>query len=444
MQTTHARQVLPLEPRITNNESRTEDGSKSGNSIQLQIREQIKEASKNAIIQTPQYLDDEQLSREGQFNVLTEIFNANVRNREIGEITRHFAPIFQGGHPVHLSLLGKTGTGKTITLLYLLHEIAQLCSEQNIPFQQHHLDLCCSAPCFRALNNLGCLMGASKYYKRGISLDDLMRSIETKLKHAKGYIVVFVDEADNVRTDSDSFYKFLIKRLPQKIEAKLILLFSSNRLNWTENLDPRIKSCLKMRELLFDPYNANDLQHILNIRVEKALRPGMVNEGVVPKIAAYASRTHGDARKAVDLLTRSAQLAEKNASTITLECVDEAYEEIEKDKYLVMIRTCPKQLQAALYAALTGKARGRALHTGDAYLLYERFCHEAGMAPLTQRAFTDLLSELDMYGFIRARTVSRGRYGRTKEIYQSVTPQVLQAMKRTILTCFDLDGVMME
>ena len=412
--------------------------------IQSQIREQIKEASRNAIIQTPQYLDDEQLSREGQFDVLTEIFNANVRNREIGEITRHFAPVFQDGHPVHLSILGKTGTGKTITLLYLLHEIAQLCSEQQIPFRQYHLDLCCSAPCFRALNNLGCLMGASKYYKRGISLDDLMRSIENKLQYAKGYIVVFIDEADNVRTDSDSFYKFLIKRLPQKIEAKLILLFSSNRLNWTENLDPRIKSCLKMRELIFDPYNANDLQHILNIRVEKALRPGMVDEGVVPKIAAYASRTHGDARKAVDLLTRSAQLAEKKASTITLECVDEAYEEIEKDKYLVMIRTCPKQLQAALYAALTGKARGRALHTGDAYLLYEQFCHEAGMAPLTQRAFTDLLSELDMYGFIRARTVSRGRYGRTKEIYQSVTPQVLQAMKRTILTCFDLDGVILE
>jgi len=412
--------------------------------IKSHIREQLFEAFKNAIIKRPQYLDDEQLSREGQFDVLTEIFNANVRSREIGEITRHFAPVFQDGHPVHLSVLGKTGTGKTITLLYLLHEIAQLCAEQNIPFQQYHLDLCCPAPCFRALNNLGCLMGASKYYKRGISLDDLMRSIEDKLRYAKGYIVVFIDEADNVRTDPDSFYKFLIKRLPQKIEAKLILLFSSNRLSWTENLDPRIKSCLKMRELLFDPYNATDLQHILNIRVEKAFRPGMVDEGVVPKIAAYASRTHGDARKAVDLLTRSAQLAEKKASPITLDCVDEAYGEIEKDKYLAMIRTCPKQLQAALYAALTGKARGRALHTGDAYIVYERFCQTAGLPPLTQRAFTDLLSELDMLGFIRARTVSRGRYGRTKEIFLSAPPEILRAMKRSILNCFDLNEVTLE
>ena len=65
--------------------------------IQSHIREQLYEAFKNAIIQSPKYLDDEQLSREGQFDVLTEIFNANVRNREIGEITRHFAPVFQGG-----------------------------------------------------------------------------------------------------------------------------------------------------------------------------------------------------------------------------------------------------------------------------------------------------------------------------------------------------------
>lgn len=411
--------------------------------IQSQIKEQIEQACRDSIILNPEYLDDEQLSREDQFHVLTDIFNINVRSRETSEITRHFAPIFQNGHPVHFSVLGKTGTGKTITLLYLLQEFNALCKERGIPFETYHLDLCCPAPCFRALNNLACLMRAGKYYKRGISLDDLMRSIEVRLAERKGYIVIFIDEADNIRTDPDSFYKFLIKRLPQKIEAKLILLFSSNRLGWADNLDPRIKSCLKMRELIFDPYNANDLYNILHIRVQKALRAGSVEEGVLRKIAACSSRNHGDARKAVNLLCRSAQLAEKDGSPVTLDLVDRANDEIEKDKYLAMIRTSPKQLQAALYAAIAGKSKGKALHTGDAYLVYDRFCHEAGLPPLTQRAFTDLLSELDMYGFIRARTVSRGRYGRSKEIYVSLEPQILHAMKQTILQNFDLYGEVM-
>jgi len=346
--------------------------------------------------------------------------------------------VFQGGHPIHLSVLGKTGTGKTITLLYLLHEFEQLCSERHIPFRRFHLDLCCPVPCFRALNNLACLIGASKFYKRGISLDDLMLSIEAHLQAETGYIVVFVDEADNVRTDTDTFFKFLVKRLPQRIPGKLILVFVSNRLNWSDNLDPRIKSCLKMRELIFEPYDAESLQTILGIRVEKALRVNLLDEGVISKIAACSSRTHGDARRAVDLLTRSAYLAERSGSRITLDTVDLAGEEIERDKYLAMIRTSPKHLQAALYASLVGKEKGRALRSGDAYLAYDAFCHQAGLTPLTQRAFTDILSELDMYGFIRAPTVSRGRYGRTKEIHVSVTPAIVEQMKRLILSNFDL------
>jgi Cdc6-like AAA superfamily ATPase len=50
-----------------------------------------------------------------------------------------FAPMFNDAHPIHLSLLGKTGTGKTITMLYLLHHFVQLCRQRNIPFRQYHL-----------------------------------------------------------------------------------------------------------------------------------------------------------------------------------------------------------------------------------------------------------------------------------------------------------------
>lgn len=408
------------------------------NTIQAQIREQIEIATRNPIIVNPAYLDDEQLSLEGQFAVLTEIFNANVRNKEIHEIVNHFAPIYQGGHPIHLSALGKTGTGKTITLLYLLQEFEQLCNDRGIPFRRYRLDLSCPAPCFRALNNLASLMGDTRHYKRGISLDEIMTSIEGHLRALTGYVVIFVDEADNVRRDPDTFFKFLVKRLPQHIGAKLILVFASNRLNWADNLDPRIKSCLKMREIIFDPYNAESLRKILEIRVEKALRSEMLDEGVIAKIAAHCSRNHGDARKAVDLLLRSARLASENGQNITLGIVDQASNEIERDKYLAMIKTCPKQLQAALYSALTGKVKGRALHTGDAYLCYSDFCQQVDQPALTQRAFTDLVSELDMYGFLRARTVSRGRYGRTKEIYVSLAPGVVEQMKRLILTNFDL------
>jgi len=67
------------------------------------------------------------------------------------------------------------------------------------------------------------------------------------------------------------------------------------------------------------------------IRVDKALYPEVIESGVIEKIAAMASRDHGDARKAVALLAKSAYLAEKAGTIITLGLVDKAAMELDQD-----------------------------------------------------------------------------------------------------------------
>ncbi len=214
--------------------------------VEQKIERQIAVILQNTIILNRQFLDDEQLDRPGQFKVLKEVFEVDVRDREIKALSSHFAPIFRNDHPTHLSLLGKTGTGKTVTMLYFLNMIRNLCKKQKIPMKYTHLDLSTPKPCFRALNDLACLMEAAKRYKKGISLDELMLRIEEKMKDFEGYSILFVDEVDHVRRDPDSFLKFLVRRLPQAISGKLILIFTSNKLNWQENIDPRIKSFLNL------------------------------------------------------------------------------------------------------------------------------------------------------------------------------------------------------
>jgi len=245
--------------------------------LELKIEKQIETLLKNTVIRNRRYLDDEQLYRKEQFEVLKEIFDVNVRDKEIRELSSHFAPIFRQDHPIHLSLLGKTGIGKTVTMLYFLNMIQVLCKKRKIFLKYIHLDLSTPKPCFRALNDLACFLNAAKRYKKGISLDELMSRIEEKISTYPGYFILFVDEIDHVRRDLDSFLKFLVKRLPQKVALKLILVFSSNKLNWQENIDPRIKSFLKMNELLFEPYNALDLQKILTLRINKAINKSTVN-----------------------------------------------------------------------------------------------------------------------------------------------------------------------
>ena len=406
----------------------------------IKIEKQIQSVLKNTIILNRKYLDDEQLDREEQFHVLEEIFAVDVRDTEIRDMSSHFAPLFKGDHPIHLSLYGKTGTGKTVTMLYFLNLLQSLCKKKNIDMMYLHLDLSTPKPCFRVLNDLACFLDAAKRYKKGISLDELMGKIEERMKEYRGYFVVFVDEVDHVRRDFDSFLKFLVKRLPQSAPLKLILVFSSNKLNWQENIDPRIKSFLKVNELFFKPYDAHDLQKILSLRIGKALNGKMMEIGVLEKIAAVSSRTHGDARKAVELLSKSAIIAEREGTKVTMELVDRALDEIEKDKYVAMTKSSPKQLQAALYAIIALSSRSKsALYTGDAYGGYKGFCDRIHLRALTQRAFSDLVSELDMYGFIQARVHSHGRYGRTKEISMNLPQEISDKLKQVILMEFDLN-----
>jgi cell division control protein 6 len=286
---------------------------------------------------------------------------------------------------------------------------------------------------------LACLLDASKRYKKGISLEELMSKIEAALADYHGHLVIFVDEVDNVRRDRDTFLTFLVRRLPQRIPSKLVLVFASNRLNWPDQLDPRVRSFLKMNELVFEPYDAIDLQRILQIRVQKALQPGAVGEGVIGKIAALASREHGDARRAVALLARSAYLAEKAGSTITNELVGAAAGQIEQDKYVAMVRTAPVQLQAALLGVIDAARRSRhgTIRTGQAYEMYCAFCEQVGLRALTGRAFGDLVAELDMYAFLHARVQSRGRHGRTREIVLDLPEDVLARVHETVRMSFD-------
>jgi len=389
----------------------------------------------SAIIRDRRFLDDEQLIRSEQLAVLEEIFNANVRDAEIKELSSHFAGVLRQDHPCHLAIWGKTGTGKTLTITYFLNLMNQMCSEQGIPFRHVHLDLSNPRPCFRALNDLACLLDASKRYEKGISLEEMMFQIESKLADYRGYLVLFIDEVDNVRHDKNNFMMFLVRRLPQSIAARLILVLVSNRLDWPDHLDPRVKSFLKMNELIFKPYDAVDLQHILRIRIEKALHSNAIATGVTEKIAALASREHGDARKAVALLAKVAYLAEKTGSSITLDLVDRAVDDLEIDRYLTLLRTAPTQMQvvmAAIIEAMPKSHRG-ILATGEAYEAYKALCQRVSLRPLTSRVFGDLVAELDVYSLIRSRVISRGRYGRTREIILDLPKSTTDRIYQTVM-----------
>jgi len=398
------------------------------------LDDKFETSTASPVILNHRYLDDEQLSKDEQLQALKEIFEQNIRQKEIDALVAYLRPTLRGQHPPHISLLGKAGVGKTATALLILSHLQQVAQRKGVELRYEHLDLTTPRPCFRAMNDLACLLDASKRYTKGISIDEMAGRIEDKLSGYKGYLVLFVDEIDHVNTDMDNtFLKFLVRRLPQAIPAKLILIFASNRLGWRQNIDSRVKSFLKVNDIIFDPYNAVDLQKILRVRVTKALNAGMVDAGVVEKIAGLASREHGDARKAVELLSNAALIAERQGTRVRLETVDAAYEALETNSYLEFVKCGPPHLQAVLYAAiLCLEDSEKHAVTEDIYNFYSKVCDEAGLSQLSERRVYDLLLELELYGYIRSRKVSLGRHGRRKEMKLLIPPTVISQLKSRI------------
>lgn len=133
----------------------------------------------------------------------------------------------------------------------------------------------------------------------------------------------------------------------------------SNDLKFTEFLDPRVKSSLGEEELIFPPYDAEQISDILKQRAKMAYNDGVLGEMVIPLCAAFAAQEHGDARRALDLLRVSGEIAEReNQPQVLEEHVRRAQEKIEIDRVVEVVRTLPTQSKLVLYSIILLRNRG--------------------------------------------------------------------------------------
>lgn len=386
---------------------------------------------KSSLIVNPDYLDDEKLPEEERAAVLQEIFNRNIREKQLNKLAQHLTPILDGSHPPSLVIFGPTGSGKTATLLHFLLILQNVCQKKSKDFRYAYIDLTSPKTYFAALNELARSLDDSiRRYRKGIPVTLMQERIIESLKDYRGFLCLLIDEADNIKPNVDEFLTFLGKTLPRKVGCRIILIMLTNRLDWEKTLDPRILSFLKKTDMVFEPYDAVDLLEILNLRVEKSLNKNKVSQGALNKIAAYASRETGDARRAVELLVKAVKISEESSGVLTELEVDKAAQTLEIDKTEELIKALATQQRLTLIACYSSLSNNpnRKLTTGQVYQSYVRHCEYEKVYPLTQRRFSDMISFLDLYGLINARVISHGRYGKTREISGSLSTETFSKL----------------
>ncbi|WP_440766491.1 Cdc6/Cdc18 family protein [Natronorubrum sp. DTA7] len=257
-------------------------------------------------------------------------------------------------------------------------------------------------------------------------------------------VVIMLDEIDKLVEKSGDDTLYNLSRMNSELEnSRVSIIGISNDLKFTDFLDPRVKSSLGEEEIVFPPYDANQLRDILEHRSNVAFKPGALSDDVIPLCAAFAAQEHGDARRALDLLRTAGELAERSQTeTIVEEHVRQAQDKIELDRVVEVVRTLPTQSKLVLFAIILLEKNGvHSINTGEVFNIYKRLCEEIDADVLTQRRVTDLISELDMLGIVNAVVVSKGRYGRTKEISLSVPIDETEAVLLSDSRLSDIDDV---
>jgi len=363
------------------------------------------------------------------------------RDEEINTLAKILAPALRRERPSNVFLYGKTGTGKTVTATYTTGEIIKHAEKKSIPLKVVYVNCKLSRIAdteYRVIAQL-----AREFNKEipvtGLPTDEVYKIFFNAVDEKEQIIIFILDEIDQlVKKVGDEIIYNLTRINTNLKKSQLALIGISNDLMFADHLDPRVKSSLSEEEIIFPPYNALQLQEISRRRSNVAFKENVIQPGVIEKCAAYAAREHGDARRALELLRVAGEITERNGEQqVRIEHIDLAEEKIERDRVIDIIKTQPRQQQTTLYAIFSlYNDQKTNIYTGDVYDMYKSLCGKAGLFPLTQRRVSDIIAELDMLGIINAKVVSKGRFGRTREISvaipQSVKPKIMTIIQQSL------------
>lgn len=351
------------------------------------------------------------------------------RDEEIILLGQQFKDVIKGITPTNILMLGKHGTGKTLIARLTLNLY------QNMAKEKGQKCLVIFIPCDSVKADAHILRNIISYLEMEMkiphkkcpnSIGEYFEMVITLLNQYGGTVIIIFDEADLMKNPNllGSFSRI---RENKQYAKGVCIVCISNDLKYNQLLDSRTSSSFSMEEIILQPYDALQIQDILQDRANRGLIENCLDEMVIPLCSAKAAQEHGDARKAIDLFRKSIEIAETKKHEIVMEeDVEEADLRLETEIIAGVVKGLPIQSKVTILSVIYLRQAGRMnVTTGEVYQVYRQICLQIDLDILTQRRVTDLISELDMLGILNAVVRAKGRYGRTKEVCISVPIQLL-------------------
>jgi len=341
------------------------------------------------------------------------------RDEEIDEYMDALQPVIDGWEPNNIFLYGNTGVGKTAVTDYLLDRL-QTDVDGYDDVNLSVLSLNCKTlnssyqVAVELVNELR--PSGGEISSTGYPQQTVFKKLYQELEAVGGTVLIVLDEVDSIGDRDELLYELPRARANGNLDAtKVGVIGISNDFKFREQLDPRVQDTLCERELQFPPYDAPELENILQSRAEVAISEDSIDQGVLQLCAALAARDSGSARQALDLLRLAGEIAEnRDAEIIEEDHVDHARSQLEQERVEEGMRELTTHGRLALLTVISKAAKEETpCRTREIYEEYVALCESSETDALGQRSLHNHLSDLRMLGILSVhenRSGSRGNY----------------------------------
>ncbi|XP_069683029.1 origin recognition complex subunit 1 [Periplaneta americana] len=342
-QDTHATPVTPKTPKAKANVQASTTASKKNSARRLLLTPSM--PTRTSCVSTPGSVLEEARAR---LHVSAVPKSLPCREKEFENIYRFVEDklLDRTGGCMYIS--GVPGTGKTATVKELVRSLQQAVSRGELPGFE-----------FVELNGMRLTEPRQAYVQLLKSLtnqtmtsEQAQQVLERRFSaHTRKATLLLVDELDLLWTRrQDVVYNLL--DWPTRSASRLIVLTIANTMDLPERLlMGRVTSRLGLTRVTFHPYSHKQLQEIVMSRL-KGLE--VFDPDAVQLVARKVAAVSGDARRALDICRRAAELVEidkKDGNEIvTMQHVDQALYEMIASPKVQAIKFCSKMEQLFLQA----------------------------------------------------------------------------------------------
>lgn len=238
--------------------------------------------------------------------------------------------------------------------------------------------------------------------------EDILDRLETEYdirppEAVTDYVTVILDEVDRIGTRDELLYEIPRSRTNNRVaNVRPSVIGISNDIGYKEAIQSKTDSSLRLKEITFTKYDANQLREILSQRAERAFKPDAFDEEVVQLAAALARQEGGDARYGIDLLHKAGMKVKKEDESVVREKhIRAAHEEHERDRVYEVTADLGDHEMMVLAAVMYHDLQGDCpIARNDLYPTYQRFARDVLESANGSRSVADYLKKMSQLGLL--------------------------------------------